>query len=68
MDGKKVADRDLIKRDEAILGVRLGQFMPGENPILSFDYDLPDDLDGMVLQAEEKIVLRAEIVRRRAQS
>lgn len=68
MDGKKVADRDLIKRDETILGVRLGQFKPGENPILSFDYDLPDDPDGMVLQAEEKIVLRAEIVRRRAQS
>ena len=68
MDGHEVADKDLIKREGVVLGVRLGQFKPGENPILSFDYDLPQELDDIVLQTEEKIVLRAEIVRRRARA
>ena len=65
LDKKKVADSDLVKNNGSVLGVRLGRFNPGEIHIMSFDYDLPE---GITLQGKDKVVLRAEIVRRRTQS
>ncbi|MCY4030736.1 MAG: hypothetical protein OXF05_01310 [Hyphomicrobiales bacterium] len=66
LDGKKVSGRHLIKQDggKAVLGVRLGQFNPGEKRTIRFNYDLPD---GVTVRKKDKIVLRAEIVRRRNQ-
>ena len=63
MNGEDVGEENLIRSDNAVLGVRLGRFKPGEKHTLGFDYDLPDDV---VVQKEEKVVLRAEIVRRRS--
>ena len=65
MNQEEVEEENLIRSDKAVLGVRLGQFKPGEKHILSFDYDLPDDV---IVPREDKIVLRAEIVRRRSRS
>ena len=65
MNEEDVAEENLIRSDKAVWGVRLGRFNPGEKHILSFDYDLPDDV---AVQREDKIVLRAEIVRRRSRS
>ena len=65
MNGEEVVEENLIRSDKAVWGVRLGRFSPGEKHTLSFDYDLPDDV---VLQGEDKIVLRAEIVRRRGRA
>ena len=64
MNGKEIADEDLIKIDNTVFGIRLGQFTQGKKHILSFDYELPD---GISVREKDKVVLRAEIVRRRGQ-
>ena len=65
LDGREVADENLIKSEENILGVRLFRIDANENCLLSFDYDLPD---GLAVRENEKVSLRAEIVGRRKQA
>lgn len=66
MNKKEVSDENLIRNDSNIVqGIRLGQFKLGEKYTISFDYDLPDDI---AVGKDDKIVLRAEIVRRRSRA
>ena len=63
MNEEDVAEENLIRNDGSIVqGVRLGSFKPGEDYMISFDYELPE---GIAVQEKDKIVLRAEVVRRR---
>ena len=62
MDGKQVSQSNLVKKDDDILGVRLGQLRNGETINLTFDYELPDNVN---LQENAHVVLRAEIVGRK---
>ncbi len=62
LNGQAVAADELIRGADGVLGVRLGQFNPGENYRLKFDYELPAGLD---VPSGERVLLRAEIVRRR---
>ena len=64
LNDESIASRCFIRKDDVVLGVRLGQFKAGEKHLLSFDYNLPDGID---IQATDKAMLRAEIVRRRRQ-
>ena len=63
LNGKDVASKDLIKSDQSVLGIRLGQFRQGESHVLDFTYKLPDDI---TVREGENAVLRAEVVRRKA--
>ena len=62
LNNKKVTNDSLIKSGDSILGIRLGQFKKEEKHILDFTYDLPENVE---IQAEDRVVLRAEIVRRK---
>ena len=71
LNNKEIPESHLVKSKDAdaILGVRLGQFTKSEKNEqkyrLSFEYDLPD---GVSVGVEDKVVLQAEIVRRRARA
>ena len=62
LNNKKVSQSSLVRSEDAILGVRLGQFQKGKNLTLSFDYDLPGGIEG------DTVVLRAEVVRRKVEA
>ena len=62
--GKTASQSSLIKKDGAVLGVRLADFEAGKGFIIGFDYDLPADFS---VKNTDNVALRAEIVRRRIQ-
>lgn len=63
LDGAKVSDEKLIKKDKEVLAVRLPQFEKGQELVIDFDFKLPKDIN---LSDEEIVVLKTEIVRRKA--
>ncbi len=65
LNKNNVPKSDLIEKDGKVLGICLNRFDPGDEYILNFDYQLPDDIG---IHDQRPCVLRAEIVCRRAKT
>ena len=64
LDGRKVLAENLSKgEDGKTFGIRVGQINIEKEVILSLNFDLPEDV---ILGDEEKVVLQAEMVRRKS--